>query len=168
MNCRNETRRDEWLSRGHGKLTEVHEKDFFKEIKGEERLLCLFYRESPPCQVMKKHLSILASSHLETKFLVLEAEKAPFLAERLKIWMLPTIALVKNEKTTDYIVGLDEMGGLEDFDIHVLESRLIDGGILFERSVTKTTARSRRANDSCAPIRKGVRATESDEDSDFD
>jgi len=64
-------------------------------MKGEERLLCLFYRESPPCQVMQKHLGVLASSHIETKFLMIEAEKAPFLAERLKIWMLPTIALVK-------------------------------------------------------------------------
>lgn len=36
-------------------------------------------------------------------------------AERLKIWMLPTVAVIKNEKTTDYIVGLDELGGVEDF-----------------------------------------------------
>jgi len=29
--------------------------------------------------------------------------------------MLPTLAIIKNEKTTDYIVGLDELGGTEDF-----------------------------------------------------
>lgn len=28
--------------------------------------------------------------------------------------MLPTLAVIKQEKTTDYIVGLDELGG-EDF-----------------------------------------------------
>lgn len=165
---RNEVRKEDWLSRGHGKLTEVQEKDFFKEMKGEERLLCLFYRESPPCQVMRKHLGALASSHIETKFLMIEAEKAPFLAERLKIWMLPTIALVKNEKTTDYIVGLDDMGGIEDFDTSVLESRLIESGILFERSVSKAGVGYKHAKDSTAPIRKGIRTTESDEDSDFD
>lgn len=137
-------------------------------MKGEERLLCLFYRESPPCQVMRKHLSILATSHIETKFLMIEAEKAPFLAERLKIWMLPTIALVKNEKTTDYIVGLDEMGGIEDFDTSLLESRLIEAGVLFERRVSKPLSSNKLAKDTTAPIRKGIKMTESDEDSDFD
>lgn len=29
--------------------------------------------------------------------------------------MLPTLAIIKNEKTTDYVVGLDELGGVEDF-----------------------------------------------------
>ncbi len=39
----------------------------------------------------------------------------PVLTERLKIWMLPTVAVIKHEKTTDYVVGLDELGGVEDF-----------------------------------------------------
>eukprot|EP00976_Prorocentrum_cordatum_P035445 720706-Prorocentrum_minimum.AAC.2 len=29
--------------------------------------------------------------------------------------MLPTLALIKNEKVIDYIVGLDDVGGSEDF-----------------------------------------------------
>lgn len=29
--------------------------------------------------------------------------------------MLPTLAIIKNEKTTDYVIGLDELGGSEDF-----------------------------------------------------
>jgi hypothetical protein len=29
--------------------------------------------------------------------------------------MLPTLAVIKHEQTTDYIVGLDELGGVEDF-----------------------------------------------------
>lgn len=47
--------------------------------------------------------------------LQIDAEKSPFLVERLKIWMLPTLAVIKKEKTTDYIVGLDELGGTDDF-----------------------------------------------------
>jgi hypothetical protein len=35
----------------------------------------------------------------------INAEKSPFLTERLKIWMLPTLALIKNEKVEDYVVG---------------------------------------------------------------
>jgi len=44
---------------------------------------------------MDKHLDILAKKHLETKFIKIHGEKAPFLAEKLKIWMLPTLALIK-------------------------------------------------------------------------
>lgn len=39
--------------------------------------------------------------------------------ERLKIWMLPTLALVKQEKTVDYVVGFDELGGRDDFHTEV-------------------------------------------------
>lgn len=156
----------------------ITEKDFFKEMKGEERLVCLFYRASPPCEVMEKHLRILAAGHLETKFVMIEAEKAPFLAERLKIWMLPTLAIVKNEKTTDYIVGLDDMGGVEDFDTGVLEGRLIDAGVLFEIDQSRARGDAGSAGSSRNAVRKGgtegrslrrqLEVGESDEDSDFD
>lgn len=49
---------------------------------------------------------------------------APFTAtERLKVWMLPTLAVMKHEKVTDYIVGLDELGGNTGFSTEVLEMR---------------------------------------------
>jgi hypothetical protein len=42
----------DWLAHGHGEYREVsNEKDFFKEIKGEERVVCHFFRESWPCKV---------------------------------------------------------------------------------------------------------------------
>ena len=45
-------KKQEWAHRGHGQLTEVlTEKEFFKEVKGEERLVCHFYRENWPCKV---------------------------------------------------------------------------------------------------------------------
>jgi hypothetical protein len=53
-----------------------------QEMKGEERMVCHFYRSSHPCQVMDKHLAVLAAKHLETKFVRLHAEKAPFLTGR--------------------------------------------------------------------------------------
>ena len=173
--CRHEKNKEAWLARGHGSLTRITEKDFFKEMKGEERLICLFFRASPPCEVMEKHLRILAAAHLETKFLMIEAEKAPFLAERLKIWMLPTLAIVKNEKTTDYIVGLDDMGGVEDFDTSVLEGRLIDAGVLFESRRDRGDGAGNAGTASRSTIRKGgvearrqMHLGESDEDSDFE
>ncbi len=43
--------------------------------------------------------------------LQINAEKSPFLTERLKIWMLPTLALIKNEKVEDYVVGFQVREG---------------------------------------------------------
>ncbi len=37
--------------------------------------------------------------------LQINAEKSPYLTDKLKIWMLPTLALIKNEKVDDYVVG---------------------------------------------------------------
>ena len=54
--------------------------------------------------MVDKHLSILAKQHLETRFVKIHAEKSPFLAEKLKIVVLPTIALIKNAKVDDYVV----------------------------------------------------------------
>ena len=53
---------------------------------------------------MDKHLGILAKQHIETRFIKIQAEKSPFLAEKLKIIVLPTIALIKNAKVDDYVV----------------------------------------------------------------
>ena len=55
-------------------------------------------------QVMDKHMSILAKQHIETRFVKIHAEKSPFLAEKLKIVVLPTLALIKYTKVDDYVV----------------------------------------------------------------
>jgi hypothetical protein len=65
--------------------------------------------------VVDKHLEALCKLHLETKFVRIDAEKSPFLTEKLKIWMLPTLALIKSEKVLDYVVGFNELGGKDDF-----------------------------------------------------
>ncbi len=42
----------EWAARGHGEYREIFtEQDFFKEMKGEERMICHFFRENWPCKV---------------------------------------------------------------------------------------------------------------------
>lgn len=42
----------EWVQKGHGEYRDLQdEREFFKEIKGEERMVVHFYRNSFPCQV---------------------------------------------------------------------------------------------------------------------
>ncbi len=159
----------EWIRRGHGEYREVDEKDFFKEMKGEERMVCHFFRNNWPCKVMDKHMRILAAKHIETKFVCVDAEKAPFLTDRLKIWMLPTLALIKHEKTTDYVAGFDELGGKDDFKTELLAQRLAAAGIIHaDEDYAKPAAQAPSRSIRSATDSQRYQRTESDEDSDFD
>ncbi|GLU03320.1 hypothetical protein SLE2022_205240 [Rubroshorea leprosula] len=125
-------KRSRWIALGHGEYSEIaSEKDFFSVVKASERVVCHFYRENWPCKVMDKHLGILAKQHIETRFVKLHAEKSPFLAERLKIMVLPTLALIKNAKVDDYVVGFDELGGTDEFSTEELEERLAKAQVIF-------------------------------------
>ncbi|GLT75055.1 hypothetical protein SLA2020_468070 [Shorea laevis] len=125
-------KRSRWIALGHGEYSEIgSEKDFFSVVKASERVVCHFYRENWPCKVMDKHMSILAKQHIETRFVKLHAEKSPFLAERLKIVVLPTLALIKNAKVDDYVVGFDELGGTDEFSTEELEERLAKAQVIF-------------------------------------
>lgn len=75
-------------------------------------------------------MALLARRHMPTKFLRVDAEKAPFLVERLRVWMLPTVALVRAEKVVDYVVGFDDVGGKDDFSTEMLEERMARAGVL--------------------------------------
>jgi hypothetical protein len=121
-----EEQRREWLQIGHGKYEEIPaEKDFFDVCKKSPRVVCHFYRESAfRCKIVDKHMAILAQKHVETRFVKIDAEKCPFLTQRLKIKVIPTLCLSRDAKTVDYIVGFDDLGGVDDFPTEMLEWRI--------------------------------------------
>ncbi|KAL0412603.1 UNVERIFIED_CONTAM: Thioredoxin domain-containing protein 9 [Sesamum radiatum] len=123
-----------WIARVAADWTEYseipYEKEFFSVVKASERVVCHFYRENWPCKVMDKHLSILAKQHIETRFVKINAEKSLYLSEKLRIVVLPTLALVKNAKVEDYVVGFDELGGSDDFSTEELEERLAKSQVI--------------------------------------
>ena len=55
-------------------------------------------------QVMDAHLEKLAQQHMETRFVKLDAEKSPYLTDKLRIFMLPTLAMVKSGQVLGYLV----------------------------------------------------------------
>ncbi|XP_075870768.1 thioredoxin domain-containing protein 9 [Nelusetta ayraudi] len=118
--------KQELLSKGHGEYREIpSEKDFFSEVKESTNVVCHFYRNSTfRCKILDKHLAILAKKHVETKFIKLNVEKAPFLTERLHIKVIPTMALVLDGKTKDYVVGFTDLGNTDEFSTEMLEWRL--------------------------------------------
>jgi hypothetical protein len=124
----------EWLAAGHGEYREVDDqKRFFEELKSTARAVVHFYRPSTRrCEIIDKHFYALARKHLETKFLRVNAERAPFLVERLHIWMLPTIVCCVGGRTDHSIIGFDEMGGRDDFATEDLEALLLKHGTVLE------------------------------------
>ena len=171
-------RRKKWLAAGHGELRDLtDEKEFFSEMKGEDKMVVHFYRNNWPCKVMDMHLDMLSKKHLETKFARIDAEKSPFLTERLKILMLPTLALISKEKVLDYIVGFDDLGGTDDFPTEHLRLVLASKNALnYEGGDDDADANPRRRKPAAAEpaekknLRKGggnLVLGSDDEDSDF-
>ena len=58
------------------------------------------------CKIVDKHLSQLCEKHYEARFIRLNAEKAPFLTERLKIKVMPTVLMAKDAVVCDRLEGL--------------------------------------------------------------
>jgi hypothetical protein len=131
---RDRQQRDEWLQAGHGVYSEITcEKDFFDQAKRSPRMVAHFYRPVTwRCQIVDKHLEALAVKHYETKFVKVNAEKSPFLCERLNIWCMPSILLVRDGVTDHTIQGFNELGG-DEFPTEVLEAALVRRGVLESR-----------------------------------
>jgi thioredoxin-like negative regulator of GroEL len=70
---------------------------------------------TPRCQIVDAHFEKLAQRHVEARFVKIDAEKNPFLVERLGVILMPTIVLIKDGKTDHAIHGFDEFGGTDDF-----------------------------------------------------
>lgn len=91
-------------------------KEFFNAAKKSSRMIVHFYRSvTPRCEIVDAHFEKLCQTHLESKFVKIDAEKSPYLVEKLGIILMPTIVLIKDGKTEHAIHGFDEFGGTDDF-----------------------------------------------------
>lgn len=118
--------------KGHGKYDEVtNEREFFEAGKKSKLVACHFYRPTTKhCLVVDKHFGKLAADHLECRFIKINAEKSPYLCEKLNIWMMPTIVLIKDRKTEHSIVGFDELGGTASFTTADMATVLANHGMI--------------------------------------
>ncbi|CAB3402181.1 unnamed protein product [Caenorhabditis bovis] len=149
----------EMLSNGHGKYEEVaDEKEFFEATKKSNKVVCLFYLPGNfRCKIVDKHFEILARKHVGTRFIHVNAEKVQFLVTRLNIRVIPTIAIVVNQQTIDYIRGFDDLGGKDEFTTEVLENRLARSEVI---TVEKRVAPQQKKK----IIRSGVDEYDNEED----
>lgn len=103
------------------------------QVKRSKRVVCHFYRPTTwRCGIIDKHIGKVVAKHPETKFIKIDAEKSPYLVDKLKIWMLPSLVLVKDGHTDHTIVGFDEFGGNDDFTTGTFEATLLAREMLLE------------------------------------
>lgn len=127
-------KREVLKKQGHGEYREITEGEFLGEVTASERVICHFYhREFYRCKIMDKHLKALAPVHINTKFIKLDAENAPFFVTKLAIKTLPCVILFRNGIAFDRIVGFQDLGSKDDFTIRALENLLKRKGIIDEK-----------------------------------
>ncbi|KAL6970037.1 Thioredoxin domain-containing protein plp3b [Sarracenia purpurea var. burkii] len=116
---------------GHGEYREITEGDFLGEVTGSEKVISHFYhREFYRCKIMDKHLKFLAPRHIDTKFIKIDAENAPFFVSKLTIKTLPCVVLFSKGIAIDRLVGFQALGGKDDFTTKSLESLLVKKGMI--------------------------------------
>ncbi|KAL4644349.1 thioredoxin domain-containing protein PLP3B-like [Castanea sativa] len=127
-------KREALKKQGHGEYREVTEGDFLGEVTGSEKVICHFYhQEFYRCKIVDKHLKTLALRHVDTKFIKLDAENAPFFVAKLGVKTLPCVILFRKGIAVDRLVGFQDLGGKDDFSTKTLEALLIKKGILIEK-----------------------------------
>ncbi len=54
------------------------------------------------------------------QFCKIDAEKSPYLVEKLSIVVMPTLLLIKGSETVKHLRGFDELGGTDEFSSDML------------------------------------------------
>jgi thioredoxin-like negative regulator of GroEL len=117
--------------KGHGQYREITEQEFLPNVTSSKYVLVHFYhKDFERCKIVDMHLREIAKTHIEAKFLYLNAEKAPFFIQKLQIQVLPTIIAFIDGIAVDRVVGFEDMGNRDDFPQMALTRRLIKTGAL--------------------------------------
>ena len=69
-----------------GEIKDITETEFLDTMLKNKKVICHFYHNDfERCKIMEKHLQIIASTHGETVFVRIDAEKTPFFTTKLNI-----------------------------------------------------------------------------------
>ena len=120
-------------SEGYGTYTQVTDEKALMETTTTTKkcILHFFKPDFNRCRIMDEHLIALAPVHLQTKFLRINVEHAPFLVTKLNVRVLPCVIGFMDGVSVDRIVGFEGLGYSEDtFKTKDLETRLISAGLL--------------------------------------
>ena len=145
------------------------ERDFFETCKKSKHVVCHFYRDSAfRCKIVDMHMEKLARSHMECKFVKINAERSQFLTDRLKIKVIPTIALIKENKPIDYVVGFTDLGNTDDFETEMLEWRIARSDIIDYKGDLLNPPEQSRKKHINTKTKSSIRGNNRDDDSSDD
>jgi hypothetical protein len=117
--------------RGHGQYTEITQDEFLPAVTASRQVICHFYHQDfQRCKIIDKHLQLLARSHVETRFVFINAEKAPFFVERLNVRTLPTILFFRDGINFERVLGFDGISNKDNFPTAALAKRLARSGMI--------------------------------------
>lgn len=131
--------RARWRRNGHGTVHRVPEKEFFSRSKGIPRMVAIFFRpgSSRYTEDFLEHITLIAQAHLETLFITIDAEKAPFLCDRLRIRVMPSLVLVKDGEIDQMLPGLDHLCSQNGaFSTNTIEKRLFNLAMLTDTNIS--------------------------------
>jgi len=160
-------RTNQFLGMGHGNYTEITQDDFLKEVTKSKYCVVHFYHpEFERCKLIDRHLEPLARKHLATKWMKLDATKAPFFVGKLQIKMLPTVVFFKDGIARDRLIGLDELGATDDFTTADLEKRIAKAGVIITADKEDQEEREALARRTANSIRQSKHNQDSSDDDD--
>lgn len=82
-------------------------------------------------------IKTLAPGHLQTRFLHINVDNAPFLVTKLKIQVLPCVVIFIDGIGVDRVVGFEGLGFGDEFKTVDLERRLSTAGVVLESKALK-------------------------------
>ena len=69
-----------------GEIRDIVETEFLDVMLKNKKVIChVYHKDFERCKIMDKHLQLIASTHGETLFVRIDAEKTPFFTTKLAI-----------------------------------------------------------------------------------
>merc|ERR1712178_207127 len=110
---------------GHGSYDEIEEEAFLKTVTASPRCVVHFYhKQFEKCKIIDMHMRNCAKKFFGTRFVKLDAEKAPFFVEKLAIKTLPCAVVFNDGVAKGKQLGFDGLDGGEEFQTVQLAWRI--------------------------------------------
>lgn len=117
----------------HGTYTEIKSESDLLDITTKTKL-CVVHFFKPDfsrCRYMDSKLSVLAERHVDTRFVGMNVDNAPFLVVKLGVKVLPCVICFVDGISVDRVIGFEGIGYKPDeFTVGELEKRLLSCGVL--------------------------------------
>lgn len=143
----------------HGTYIEIKDEKQLMDITTSTKL-CVVHFMKPDfhrCGIMDDKLQILAENHLDTRFIRINVDNAPFLVVKLGVQVLPCVLAFVDGVGVDRVIGFEGVSHRPDkITAAELETRLLACGVLVrarvagkdpDRRTNKTTAKEEDEGD---------------------